>query len=58
MMYKYLISGRDDGPIFRIGVFHKFAFYFTARCSLIFDILYFELSLIDAINEITKPRII
>ena len=53
MIYKYLISGRNDGPIYGIGVFHRLAFY----CNMIapiFGILYFELSLIDAINEFTK----
>ena len=58
MINKYLISGRDDGPIFRIGV--GLTWLFTARCSLIFvfDIFYFKLSLIDVFNEITKPRTI
>ena len=53
MIYKYLISGRNDGPIYGIGVFHSLAFY----CNMIapiFGILYFELSLIDAINEFIK----
>jgi hypothetical protein len=57
MIYKYLISGRNDGPFYGIGVFHRLAFY----CNMIapiFGILYFKLSLIDAINEFTKHRTI
>ena len=53
MIYKYLISGRNDGPIYGIGVFHSLAFYCNT-ISPISGILYFELSLIDAIHEFTK----